>query len=162
MVSFVSVFARGLFGCTSYGPSKVKRTDRISARQPGYAAGAKGRASTEAHRWAPTRQSSSVESIEYYQWLMVTAVREVPHFSVAGQRDFTASVADDLIQLEGCLPSTPGCRIAKGKGEAMTEMMIEEEILSYEVSDEALEATAGTEQAGYTLGSCTGLTVCPE
>ena len=40
----------------------------------------------------------------------------------------------------------------------------EEEILTYEVSDEALEATAGTgkEKAGnYTFGGCTGLSVCP-
>jgi hypothetical protein len=37
----------------------------------------------------------------------------------------------------------------------------EEEILSYEVSDEALE-TAGKDQAGlFTLGACTGLSVCP-
>jgi hypothetical protein len=40
----------------------------------------------------------------------------------------------------------------------------EEEILTYEVSDEALETAAGTgkEKAGnYTLGACTGLSVCP-
>lgn len=46
----------------------------------------------------------------------------------------------------------------------MIDVMIEadEEILSYEVSDEALEATAGTDvNAAYTLGSCTGLSVCP-
>jgi hypothetical protein len=40
----------------------------------------------------------------------------------------------------------------------------EEEILTYEVSDEALETAAGKgkEKAGnYTLGFCTGMTVCP-
>jgi len=39
---------------------------------------------------------------------------------------------------------------------------VEEVILSYEVSDEALEITAGAEGgcALYTLGSCTGLSVC--
>ena len=40
----------------------------------------------------------------------------------------------------------------------------EEEILSYEVSDEALETAAGTgkEKAGnYTLLFCSGLTECP-
>lgn len=46
----------------------------------------------------------------------------------------------------------------------MTDLMIdtEEEILDFEVSDEALE-TAGSESAhaGYTLGACTGLSVCP-
>jgi hypothetical protein len=41
---------------------------------------------------------------------------------------------------------------------------IDEDILSYEVSDEALEtaAGAGKETAGnYTLGFCSGLSVCP-
>jgi hypothetical protein len=38
----------------------------------------------------------------------------------------------------------------------------EEEILSFEVSDEVLESAAGVELATpFTLGSCTGLTVCP-
>jgi hypothetical protein len=46
---------------------------------------------------------------------------------------------------------------------AITEMT-DEEILSYQVSDEALETAAGTgkEKAGnYTLGFCTGLSACP-
>lgn len=39
---------------------------------------------------------------------------------------------------------------------------IEEEILAYDVSDEALEVAAGKEKAGsFTLGACTGLSVCP-
>lgn len=46
----------------------------------------------------------------------------------------------------------------------MTDILIdaEEEIFSHEISDEALE-TVGTEgvHAGYTLGACTGLSVCP-
>lgn len=38
----------------------------------------------------------------------------------------------------------------------------EEEILTFEVSDEALETAAGKEKAGhYTLGFCTGLSSCP-
>jgi hypothetical protein len=40
----------------------------------------------------------------------------------------------------------------------------EEEILTYEVSDDALEtaAGAGKEKAGaYTLAHCTGLSACP-
>ena len=38
----------------------------------------------------------------------------------------------------------------------------EEDVLTYEVSDESLEITAGNLIAGnYTLGSCTGLSVCP-
>jgi hypothetical protein len=40
--------------------------------------------------------------------------------------------------------------------------LTEEEILTYEVSDEALETAAGTEKtANFTLGACTGLSVCP-
>lgn len=39
----------------------------------------------------------------------------------------------------------------------------EDEILAFEVSDEALEIAAGTEKekANYTLGACSGLSVCP-
>ncbi len=39
----------------------------------------------------------------------------------------------------------------------------EEEILAFEVSDEALEIVAGTakEKANFTLGACSGLSVCP-
>ena len=39
----------------------------------------------------------------------------------------------------------------------------EEEILAFEVSDEALEIAAGTakERANFTLGACTGLSECP-
>ncbi|HSV23438.1 MAG TPA: hypothetical protein VLJ17_10465 [Xanthobacteraceae bacterium] len=40
----------------------------------------------------------------------------------------------------------------------------EEEVLTYQVSDEALETAAGMgkEKAGnYTLGFCTGLAACP-
>ena len=36
-----------------------------------------------------------------------------------------------------------------------------EELPVYEVSDEALEAAAGSEKAGYTLAYCSGLSVCP-
>ena len=40
---------------------------------------------------------------------------------------------------------------------------IEEEILAFEVSDEALEIAAGSakEKANFTLGACSGLSVCP-
>jgi hypothetical protein len=37
----------------------------------------------------------------------------------------------------------------------------EEILLTYEVSDEALESAGGNEIAGnFTLGACTGLSVC--
>lgn len=42
-----------------------------------------------------------------------------------------------------------------------TTRKLEEEALSFEVSDEALEAAAGQEKAGYTLAYCSGLSVCP-
>jgi len=40
---------------------------------------------------------------------------------------------------------------------------IDEEILSYDVSDEALEnaASTGEKAVYYTLGFCTGMSVCP-
>ncbi len=46
----------------------------------------------------------------------------------------------------------------------MGREQIEEEILAFEVSDEALEATAGAvreKAAAYTLGACSGFSVCP-
>ena len=40
---------------------------------------------------------------------------------------------------------------------------IEEEILAFDVTDEALEIAAGTakEKANFTLGGCSGLSECP-
>lgn len=39
---------------------------------------------------------------------------------------------------------------------------IEEKMIAYEVSDEALESAAGSKQAGnYTLFYCTALDLCP-
>lgn len=37
----------------------------------------------------------------------------------------------------------------------------DEELLAIEVSDEALEASAAITSAAFTLGACTGLSVCP-
>jgi hypothetical protein len=37
----------------------------------------------------------------------------------------------------------------------------ETEVVEFETSDEALEIAAGQENAAYTLGACTGLSVCP-
>ena len=38
----------------------------------------------------------------------------------------------------------------------------DEETLTYDVSDEALETAAGAEKsANYTLGACSGFSVCP-
>ena len=41
--------------------------------------------------------------------------------------------------------------------------MIEADILAFEVTDDALEIAAGTakEKANFTLGACSGLSVCP-
>jgi hypothetical protein len=63
--------------------------------------------------------------------------------------------------------SPPECRrpLANERINAMSDTSIkqtEEEILSYEVSDEALETAAGKEKtAAYTLYACTGLSTCP-
>jgi hypothetical protein len=61
---------------------------------------------------------------------------------------------------------------AGGAGERKEKVMIqlhidqrEEEILTFDVSDEALEAAAGTvkEKAGaFTLAFCSGLDTCPQ
>ena len=47
------------------------------------------------------------------------------------------------------------------KNTTMGLAKLEEEILAFEVTDEALEIAAGTkEKANFTLGACTGLSVC--
>jgi hypothetical protein len=56
--------------------------------------------------------------------------------------------------------------LANKRNKAMTDKYIErdEEILSFEVSDEALEMAAGSvkEKAGaFTLAFCSGLDTCP-
>jgi hypothetical protein len=38
---------------------------------------------------------------------------------------------------------------------------IDEEVLSFEVSDEAIEAAAGSAAAAFTISFCTGLDTCP-
>jgi hypothetical protein len=45
----------------------------------------------------------------------------------------------------------------------MGRQRTDEDIFAFEVSDEALEIAAGTEneKASYTLGACSGLSVCP-
>ena len=54
-------------------------------------------------------------------------------------------------------------RLANKGNIAMTHIeQTEEEILSFQVSDEALEAAAGSENAGaFTLAFCSGLDTCP-
>jgi len=39
--------------------------------------------------------------------------------------------------------------------------LVEDEVLAFEVSDEALENAAGNETQAFTLGACSGLSVCP-
>ena len=54
--------------------------------------------------------------------------------------------------------------LANKRNKTMTEMNMEEQVLNYEVSDEALEAAAGSvkEKAGaFTLSFCSGLDTCP-
>ena len=44
----------------------------------------------------------------------------------------------------------------------ITKEQAEDEILDYEISDEALEnAAAGGQSGAYTMGFCTGLAACP-
>ena len=46
--------------------------------------------------------------------------------------------------------------------ESIVEFETEEVTCAWEASDEALEIAAGPENAYFTLGACTGLSVCPE
>jgi hypothetical protein len=49
-------------------------------------------------------------------------------------------------------------------GTTMGLEQTEQEVLAFEVSDEALEAAAGTVRenaVNYTLAACSGLSVCP-
>lgn len=63
---------------------------------------------------------------------------------------------------------SPEVASAAGQNErtnAMNDTMgmeqIEQDILAFEVADEALEIAGGKEKAGsFTLGACTGLSVC--
>jgi hypothetical protein len=54
--------------------------------------------------------------------------------------------------------------LANKRNKTMIDMNMEEQVLNYEVSDEALEAAAGSvkEKAGaFTLSFCSGLDTCP-
>jgi hypothetical protein len=48
------------------------------------------------------------------------------------------------------------------KAKVMLESAAEEIVLAFEISDEALEMAAGAalDKANFTLGACTGLSVC--
>jgi hypothetical protein len=65
------------------------------------------------------------------------------------------------------LVSSKASSLLKRRMEVMTEPVIEsnenrEEVLTYDISDEALDRAVGDIVAGnYTLGACTGLAVCP-
>jgi hypothetical protein len=68
-------------------------------------------------------------------------------------------MAQDILFISCRSDREPGKRIT-----AMTDIDLErdESILSYEISDEALEAAGDNiAAANYTLGACTGLSVCP-
>jgi hypothetical protein len=45
--------------------------------------------------------------------------------------------------------------------DSIVEFEIEEVVCASEASDEALEIAGGQENAYYTIGACTGLSVCP-
>jgi hypothetical protein len=45
--------------------------------------------------------------------------------------------------------------------DSRVELETEEVVCTCEASDEAFELAAGEESAFYTLGACTGLSVCP-
>lgn len=63
---------------------------------------------------------------------------------------------------QSVLPTAP---LANERTQVMKDVTLEqteEEILTFDVSDEALEAAGDARsQNAYTLGACTGLSVCP-
>jgi hypothetical protein len=70
--------------------------------------------------------------------------------------------------LGGLLEVSYECRnpakAGEGKDQSMSDSIVEFEIeeVNFEASDEALEIAAAAGQANaYTLGACTGLSVCP-
>jgi hypothetical protein len=71
---------------------------------------------------------------------------------------------DGGYQFSNCLPELPA-PLANERNEAMKDLafeQLEEEILNFEVSDEALETVGDAKnQNAFTLGACTGLSVCP-
>jgi hypothetical protein len=60
--------------------------------------------------------------------------------------------------------ANPACA-GQGKDQSMSDSIVEfeteEVICAWEASDEALETAASQDNAYYTLGACTGLSVCP-
>lgn len=87
---------------------------------------------------------------------------------------FTPLAADDLMaNWRGKLGTSSDDLTAGAAGEvkgdsiAMSDTtfgldQMDEETLTYDVSDEALETAAGAEKsANYTLGACSGFSVCP-
>jgi hypothetical protein len=60
-------------------------------------------------------------------------------------------------------PNLANKRTIAMKNISTTLEITEEEILSFDVSDEALEIAGGSshEKANFTLGGCSGLSVCP-
>jgi hypothetical protein len=56
----------------------------------------------------------------------------------------------------------PSAKGTRAMIDAITRSQEEENLLSYDVSDEAIEAAAKKcAAANYTLAACTGLSVCP-
>jgi len=62
-----------------------------------------------------------------------------------------------------CLGATRNKRTTVVRNQAIKLDTAADEIFVFEVSDEGLEAAAGEakDKANYTLGACTGLSVCP-
>jgi hypothetical protein len=86
-------------------------------------------------------------------------------------RYFTHYALGDLINHRRALSGSPlqaesWHAPAQGKDESMSDSIVELEteiaVFETEVSDEALEIAGVGHENAYTLGGCTGLSVCPE
>ena len=84
--------------------------------------------------------------------------RACPRFANDRTHTYVTPEKGGFLQLSGTLRSAE-------RNNAMTDITQkkEEETLTFDVSDEALEVAAGAarEQVNFTLGSCTGLSECP-
>jgi hypothetical protein len=84
-----------------------------------------------------------------------------PDFTPAGADDLMGSMGGRYRKFSSYLHAPPANKRMTIMNDATIGFDQIEELPAYEVSDEALEAAAGTEKAGYTLAYCSGLSVCP-
>jgi hypothetical protein len=90
------------------------------------------------------------------------SIPELQPFTSLGSNDLMSRVGGRNLLLSAGVPANERTNAMNATTVSLDQT--EEEILAFDVSDEALESTAAEtlDHAGnYTFGSCTGLSVCP-